>query len=272
MVARTSKGYAMTFGRFTTHELTSTRLVQRLIRLIYPYGSLRTIKRGPLKNFRLVVSPSMGFTYIWSLGGNEWDWVRFVTAGQCVYDIGANCGQSTLHLARAVGRDGHVVAFEPVASNFSRLVRNIELNALTQVTPVCAAASDSDSEGRFEFNTNKSTQGRLLSLGQDDTRSDDFQTIKVQQLRLDSCSVRGWPPPSFLKVDVEGGAQAVLMGARDILKSCRPTVYIELHSSDEQSAVRDLLRDQGYRAYDLAGHAVEDPTAQWVSPLLCRPV
>jgi FkbM family methyltransferase len=189
-----------------------------------------------------------------------------------VYDIGANCGQSTLHLARAVGREGRVIAFEPVALNFGRLVRNVELNALTQVVPVCAAVCDSDSIGRFEFSNEKSTQGRLISPGQDNTRPADFQTIKVHQLRLDSYSGRGWPAPSFLKIDVEGGASAVLAGARDILMSCRPTVYIELHSGDEQVAVRDLLLAHSYQAYSLAGQAVEDPTAQWVSPLLCHPV
>jgi FkbM family methyltransferase len=262
----------MTTGLLPTHLLSSTGVVQRLIRTAYPYGSLRTIKRGPLKNFRLVVCPSMGFTYIWSMDGSAWDWVRLITAEQCVYDIGANCGQSTLHLARAVGHSGRVIAFEPVPLNFRRLVRNIELNALTQVMPVCAAASASDSEGSFEFSEHMSTQGRLVSLGQDNTRRANFETIKVQQIRLDSYKVRGWPAPSFLKIDVEGGAAAVLSGAGNIFMSCRPTVYIELHSRDEQAAVRDLLRDHRYRAYSLAGQAVEDPTVQWVSPLLCRPL
>jgi len=179
--------------------------------------------------------------------------VKFVAAGQCVYDIGANCGQSTLHLARAVGREGRVIAFEPVAWNFERLVRNVELNALDQVTPVCAAASDLDGDAKFEFTEHNSTQGRLIPVGQENTRPSDFQEIRVQQLRLDPYDGRGWPAPSFLKVDVEGGAPAVLAGASGLFESCRPTVYIELHSGDEQLAVRDLLRRHRYRAYSLAG-------------------
>jgi precorrin-6B methylase 2 len=65
----------------------------------------------------------MGFTYIWSMDGGAWDWVRLITAEQCVYHIGANCGQSTLHLARAVGRGGRVIAFEPVPLNFRQFVQ-----------------------------------------------------------------------------------------------------------------------------------------------------
>jgi FkbM family methyltransferase len=258
----------MTLGLFHTHFLTSTTLIQRLIRTIYPYESLSTIRRGPLKGQKLYVSPAMGFTYIWNMEGGTWDWVRVVANGACVYDVGANCGQSTLHLAKAVGREGRVVAFEPVGSNFKRLVKNIELNGLSHVIPVCAAASNSDGEGTFEFDEANSTQGRLISAGQ--TRS--VRQLKVQQLRLDSYQERGWPAPSLLKVDVEGGAQAVLMGAKKIFSTCRPTLYIELHSANEQSAVLDLLREHAYRAYSLDGNEVEDPTVQWINPLLCRPI
>lgn len=262
----------MSLKPFISHALSSTTLIQRLVRTIYPYGSLRKIRRGPLKNFRLLVSPSMGFTYIWDMEGGTWDWVRFVGRnGECVYDIGANCGQSTLHLARAVGREGRVIAFEPVASTFRRLVENVELNGLSQVTPVCAAASDADGDGVFEFNAQKSTQGRLIPTGRSDRHSADFHEIKVQQVTLDSYCAQGWPAPTFMKIDVEGGAPAVLKGARGLLESCRPTIYIELHSSGEQAAVRDLIRDHRYQAYSLDGHLVGDPTAQWVSPLLCRP-
>ena len=261
----------MTLGPFASHALTRTQLAQRLVRMIYPYGSLRTIRRGPLKTFRLVVSPSMGFTYIWNMHGETWDWVKFVESGQCVYDIGANCGQSTLHLARAVGRGGNVIAFEPVATTFRRLVENVELNGLSQVTPVCAAASDSDGEGVFEFDEGKSTHGRLIAQDQH-TRSTEFQAIKVQQVRLDSYKAKGWPAPSMMKVDVEGGARAVLLGAQDVLNSCRPVVYVELHSGDEQMAVCDLVRRHRYRAYSLDGDVVEDPSAQWINPLICRPV
>jgi FkbM family methyltransferase len=213
----------------------------------------------------------MGFTYIWDMEGGAWDWVRLVGAGQCVYDIGANSGQSTLHLARAVGREGRVIAFEPVPSTFQRMARNVALNALSQVTPVCAAASNAEGDAEFEFNEQRSAQGRLIPLGQGNTRSNEFRAIKVKQLRLDSYGTQGWPPPSFMKIDVEGGAPAVLEGAQNLIATCRPTIYVELHSPDEQAAIRDLLKDHRYRATSLSGQIVEDPAAQWISPLLCRP-
>lgn len=105
----------------------------------------------------------MGYTYIWNMQGHEWDWVRLVGKGQRVYDIGANCGQSTLHLAEAVGPDGAVVAFEPTPDNYRSLVRNVELNALGQVTPVCAAVGAVDGVAQFQFDRKRPTMGRLNS-------------------------------------------------------------------------------------------------------------
>ncbi|CAN5830298.1 FkbM family methyltransferase [soil metagenome] len=261
----------MNIGHIPIHDITRLAFFQLLVRTAYPFGSVRRVRRGPLKNFRLLVSPGMGFTFIWGANGDEWKWVQLIGEGDCVYDIGAHCGQSTLYLAQAVGRTGHVVAFEPVAANYDRLVRNLALNALEHVVAVCAAAAQSDEEGQFEMSERQSTRGRLVSFGLDPLPSAGFQTVAVKQVPLDSYKARGWPAPTFLKIDVEGGAPGVLAGAREMLQACRPTIYIELHSEAERAAVRDLLRDHDYRAYSLDGQAVADPTVQMITPLLCRP-
>jgi hypothetical protein len=49
----------------------------------------------------------MGVTYIWNLDHNAWDWVyHYLEAGDVVYDVGANAGQPTGHLAQPVGPTG----------------------------------------------------------------------------------------------------------------------------------------------------------------------
>src|SRR6187401_1427970 len=117
--------------------------------MLYPYGSLAVVRRGPLKNYRIVVSPSMGLSFIWNRQYQEWAWTREISAGSCVYDVGANFGQSTLRLAHAVGRDGHVVAFEPMPATFRTLCRNIRINNLDQVTPIEAAVGARDGAAQF---------------------------------------------------------------------------------------------------------------------------
>src|SRR5262249_19194069 len=129
--------------------ITSSRCTQALVRKLYPIGKICTIYRGPLKGLRFRVTQGMGFTYAWGIGVDQWQFEGIVRPGMCVYDIGANCGQSTLSLARAVGISGQVVAFEPVDSVFANLVFNMKLNPSLRVTPVCAAAHERS--GQFDF-------------------------------------------------------------------------------------------------------------------------
>ena len=71
----------------------------QLRRQIYPIGKICTVRRGPLKGLRFRVVPAMGFTYAWGIGASN-GLLRLGSDGVCVYDVGANCGQSTLSLAR----------------------------------------------------------------------------------------------------------------------------------------------------------------------------
>lgn len=245
-------------------------ILHRLIRLAYPYGARRRIRRGPLRGQTIVISAGMGFTYIWDLDRAAREWLRHVPPGSVVYDIGANYGQSTLQLAAAVGPAGRVVALEPVAPVFKRLVVNLDANGLRQVTPVRAAASDSDGIAEFTFDAEDPSIGRLGDDKTFDLPPNPVST-PVTVLRLDSYKEHGWPPPSFLKIDVEGGAGAVFAGAGEVLSVHRPSFYIELHDEPEQLALKQAMERYRYRATSPSLGNVEDPTAQWVSPLYCEP-
>ena len=243
---------------------------QALVRLAYPHGSRRRIRRGPLRGQKIVVAPAMGFTFLWNLDADLWSWMHLVKPGATVYDVGANSGQSTLHLAIAVGPTGRVVALEPMPQAFRRMAENVRSNGLAQVTPVEAAASDEDGLAEFALDVDDSTLGRL---GGGKTWDLPMRTalIEVKMMRLDSWRTHGWPPPDFLKIDVEGGAGVVLAGAREVLSTVRPPFYIELHDEPEQAAVRDALQRHRYRAISLEHGTVED-LSRWVSPLYCEPL
>jgi len=68
---------------------------------------------------------------------------EMVQSGMVAYDLGANIGYVTLLLAKKIGEDGKVFAFEALPANFDRLVKNIELNNQSaMVFPVAAAVVD----------------------------------------------------------------------------------------------------------------------------------
>lgn len=245
---------------------------QSVVRTLYPYGSTRLVHRGPLKGMRYQIQLGMGFTYAWNIGGESWLAMRdLVSLGQVAYDIGANRGQSTLHLAQAVGSRGRVVAFEPVPENFEILKANLALNSLDHVIPVHAAIAEQDGMCEFLFTDASPTVGRLTG-SEAAANLATAPAIAVQTYRLDDYQQHGWPHPQFMKIDVEGGAKSVLAGANELIRVSRPVILIESHSQEERGAIRDLLQDHNYQAHTLDGVQVTDPTQVDSDPLICRPV
>src|SRR5207244_3754027 len=59
-----------------------------------------------------------------------------VRRGSVVLDIGAHIGYYTLLMARLVGPQGRVFAFEPNPANYDLLRRNIQINSYRNVTAV----------------------------------------------------------------------------------------------------------------------------------------
>lgn len=59
---------------------------------------------------------------------------KLLSAGDCAIDGGANQGIFTCAFAAAVGKTGHVYAFEPQSYAVSCIHRNVALNSMTNVT------------------------------------------------------------------------------------------------------------------------------------------
>ncbi len=58
---------------------------------------------------------------------------QIVQAGQIVLEVGAGIGLHTLFLAKKVGPEGRVLAFEPHRLNFQTLCGNMALNSIPNV-------------------------------------------------------------------------------------------------------------------------------------------
>ena len=96
------------------------------------------------KKLNFLVSNEMTFFRVKSLFSKEpitIEWIRSFENNSIFWDIGANIGLNSLYAALV--NNSKVFAFEPAASNYFCLCKNIELNKLDkQISPLCVSFSN----------------------------------------------------------------------------------------------------------------------------------
>jgi FkbM family methyltransferase len=162
--------------------------------------------------------------------------VRRLKAGMTVWDIGANVGLYTLPGARAIGREGRLYAFEPLARNCEYLRYHTRLNQLSNVVIVEAAVYDGV---------------ECLSMAEGDSPSEFHVDVEgdvmVPAVSLDAWRVlTGSPPPDVVKIDVEGAEAAVLRGGARTFSAHKPIILLALHGEGQGRQCEALLRSWGY--------------------------
>ncbi len=141
-------------------------------------------------------------------------WIEGLPAGTVLRDVGANIG---IYACYAALRPGvRVVAIEPDPVNFAALVANIERNGVGErIVPLCLAwAARTSIAPLFARDREAGAAGRALGAPRDHGVSfAPAAMISVPAFRAEAlAAVLGLPPPSHLKIDVDGLAGDVLAG------------------------------------------------------------
>lgn len=173
--------------------------------------------------------------------------------GDVFYDIGANVGVFSFIAATLVGENGAVLAFEPEENNLTCLRRSMERASLANLTLHDCALGAEDGEMTFD-RRGGAFSGRLVDTGDDGVG----MAVRVGVRSIDSLVDDGAPPPTLLKIDVEGGEGAVLEGAARTLRVHKPAVLCEMHGFNPDGVRRavDMLVESGYVFQTLAGDRV----------------
>lgn len=221
-----------------------------------PKGWALPILQGPAGGMRWVVGAgSHGFWLGSYEAAKAVEFAARVPPGATVIDAGAHAGYYTLIGSRRVGPNGRVIAIEPDPRNAELLRRHIALNALRNVKVLEAALSDSEGEAGFQPGPEPSL-GHLSRNG----------TLRVRTLPLDSLAGDLGPGPVVVKVDVEGAEAQLLQGAKQMMLTRRPVLFLSTHGCDVHQACLRLLAEWGYCTSSLDGRPPEDS-----SELLCEP-
>ena len=156
---------------------------------------------------------------------------KFFQPGWTAVDVGANIGGLTLPMANAVGPTGQVIAFEPQLVVFNLLVANVFVNGYFNVD--CRRQALGREKGTVQipvFNYNH-TQN-YGAVGRDHWG----KGVDTDLLALDMLNLRDL---HFLKVDVEGMEQDVLIGAKETIARCRPLMFVE---ADREGVADETIR------------------------------
>ncbi|GAI97647.1 unnamed protein product, partial [marine sediment metagenome] len=172
---------------------------------------------------------------------------KIIEDGWICYDIGAHIGYFSLLMTRLTG--GKVFAFEPEAENFRLLKKHVEINGLSDIVmPLPLAVSSKTNSAYFEKGYSPFT-GRLCKSSE--VYSEDYP-VRVKTITLDHfVYVRGYPEPSFVKIDVEGFEANCLEGMKRVCEEARPVVLCEIHNAEQGRGVYRILSEQGYLFFDV---------------------
>jgi FkbM family methyltransferase len=134
-----------------------------------------------------------------------------------VIDIGANIGYFTILASRMAGPEKRVFSFEPQANIVSKLRRNIEVNALSNVEVFPFALSDRSGTSTFNVPPGGAeAYGSMHANG----RFKIERTVQVEMHRLDDVLEKlGNPKIGLVKMDAEGAELLILRGAAKLLSS-----------------------------------------------------
>jgi FkbM family methyltransferase len=175
----------------------------------------------------------------------EWRLVaQLVRPGAVVVEAGANIGALTVPLARRLGRDGLLYAFEPQIPVFQLLCANLALNELLNVQALnaaCGARPDRIGVRRID----PARPGNFGGVSLDQIAGGTGMRVPVE--RLDDAL----DPPrlDLIKADIEGMERELIEGARGLIARFRPLLYVEAHHAAHAPALIRLLGELDYRLW-----------------------
>lgn len=180
---------------------------------------------------------------------------KILRKGGVFIDIGANIGLFSLHAARAVGKEGRVIAFEPVSKNHSAFLQNISLNGFSHITVEKLAVSNMTEPVQIAWDEKELNMGMASAYLKSFSQSETVFAVTLDSYVKNHDISR----VDLIKLDIEGGEFPALEGMEETLKKFRPPIIIEIKENVlnltpyTKKEILDLLTERGYRQADWKG-------------------
>ena len=203
---------------------------------------IHRVPLGPIKGRKIClafeISPRM------YLGIDE-PWIAklaqdLINPGDVVYDIGAHVGYTCLLFAQRLAGRGVVHAFEVLPLTVEFLRKTVQANEFNNIVV-------------HEVGLGLSTQMLELAIGP--TAMTDIYSTPRENERTELCKIASLdeyvkqnklPPPSLVKIDIEGAEIDCLKGGCELINKYKPIMLIEFHELCLLKKGCHLLDSWGY--------------------------
>ncbi|MGG5818826.1 FkbM family methyltransferase [Falsiroseomonas sp. HW251] len=173
----------------------------------------------------------------------------------CVFDVGANCGQSSLAFL-GLFPAARIHAFEPVSASFAELCRAVE----GEPRVACHRLALGSAEGEVRVTTSGTSVSNAILR--------DGATVASEPVRRETgdgfCAAHGIERIGYLKIDTEGHDLEVLRGFSGMLRD-QKVDFLEVeagmhHHNDKHVPIGEFLgflSPLGYFLFRVAEQAFE---------------
>jgi len=169
-------------------------------------------------------------------------WIDSIPAGETLWDIGANIGVYSLYAAKV--RNLNVLAFEPSASSYAVLTKNIEINGLGEAISAYCIAFDERTHLNSLNMAHTEAGHSMHAFGRDESIEGAIDIVfrqAVPGFSIDQFIETFSPPlPDHIKLDVDSIEVSILRGGERTLRRHTRTVMVEIDGSALTTDGRDI--------------------------------
>jgi FkbM family methyltransferase len=142
-------------------------------------------------------------------------------------------------MAKLLGGQGKVYAFEPWPENYACLSSNLRHNDGLNESVVALHKAVGATDGTVYLTGGSSDGHHHLQQGS------ELADVEGTIVSLDCFIKSGNPCPALMKIDVEGMEANVIEGAKEILRQSKPILILEHHK--RQDELKDVLKQFAYQ-------------------------
>jgi FkbM family methyltransferase len=166
------------------------------------------------------------------------DWIDRFAEGCIFFDIGASFGTETLYAALKPRGPEKIVAFDLSLESSFNLAYNININNIHNVDQYYLALSN-----KFGLQSYRDTAQYYFVKGRDKYDWVSYNTISIS---LDKFISMTQIFPDYIKIDVDGAEENVVMGMTETLQNPKlRSVAIEV-SDQSEPAIANLFKNSGF--------------------------